>query len=1228
VRVITASLDGGAATPVDPAMFMVDGGATHHLCNDVSYFVQIRRYQRPQQLRLADGAVAPNSQCLGVGTIRALHRGQEIRLSNVLLVTNVECSTFSPVFARKYQGLQYHSAYDDQGHSTIFTNQDGDVVLVAQSRGSDPRDFIHFQKVAPEETRSDVINIVGNGQDPAAESRGDHHSDENDARGASASLQPAPPARPQEQPLGSQRGGKTRPSRPVVEYTVADVTRYMRWHARLGHAAPHRMRELQAQGLVPVFALFPHIKCAACHRGKVKVPPYPGLVAREVGRVLEEVSYDLLVPEVESVGGCKYLAVLVDRYSRKVWGLPLQRRSDLPQALRSWIVEREVETGQSLSTLRCDRAGENLESALLAWLKERGVQVVAVPAEHHANNGLAERHVGVVSEMGRVALLASGLPPSLWAEAVGHAIWTKNRLPSASIKGQQPEARYTNRSSVSLDYAVPFGSLVYYRPPRQSKHKFQSRALIGRLLGYDEKVPCYRVGKVDDSDQLTGAVVLTRNITVDDSIVVSRLNPALGGPSGAPNLRASGGSVSQQTDPLPSLEAELSTLVHHEAPETTSGIAGKAKESEPAREQNSAAPSGAPGSAIREVRSPFDASQQGRALAPTSPPTPVMTRVSTRSRDDHTPPSSLSGLPAPSSPPTPVRRSIIMAPQPRITRSRSAQAAAPGELAQPASAVPSGKTHVASVAASTNEYIDTQQQVLRDEAEPRSVRDALSRPEWVDSMNRELANLRKHETFEELPYSDVPRDTQIIPTHPVFRVKRKQDGTIRDLKSRLVANGNLQSHPDHSVYAPTIRAATVRALLALGANRSMAVATGDVEAAYLNAPLARPVYVRPPTGWAPEGRVWRLHKALYGLRESGYLWHQAFVACLRRLGYHRSNIDSCVFWRRSDDGQLSIIALHVDDALLLASSAELLKHMAEEIQRDYPLNANYQPTEFLGMRLTITTTAWYLDQQRYVSAMLERFGMASASSVPTPITEAQQLPRSETEAAAPRGWYLAVVGSILYASTWTRPDLTYAVNHMARFSQDPSAAHASALKRILRYLRGTTGYCLRFPVGAVADIIKSFSDSNHTTSIADTRSISGFAGYLFAALVHWASVRQTTTSLSTAESELTALSLTASRETMSFKLLLEDLIQYDGVPIIYCDNAATLAIATSEQYTGRVRHLRSQHHYARELANDGEVRFEYVSSAQNPADLFTKAVSPQRHAELIRILGLCVSLPL
>lgn len=216
--------------------------------------------------------------------------------------------------------------------------------------------------------------------------------------------------------------------------------------------------------------------------------------------------------------------------------------------------------------------------------------------------------------------------------------------------------------------------------------------------------------------------------------------------------------------------------------------------------------------------------------------------------------------------------------------------------------------------------------------------------------------------------------------------------------------------------------------------------------------------------------------------------------------------------------------------------------------------------------------------------------------------------------------YRELLGSIMYTMLCVRPDICYPVSYMGRFQQNPTDQHWQSLKRIVRYLQGTMGLCLEFKRDENAAPLVGFADSDWAADNEDRKSVSGFIFKVFNATVSWSSKKQTTVATSSSEAEYVALSAAAS-EAIWLTGILEDLNITVKPVVIHEDNRGCIGMAKNRE-TKRSKHIDVKHHFIRDHVEEGRLLIEPVSTQDQLADVFTKALDTSRFQELRRNLGL------
>jgi hypothetical protein len=437
----------------------------------------------------------------------------------------------------------------------------------------------------------------------------------------------------------------------------------------------------------------------------------------------------------------------------------------------------------------------------------------------------------------------------------------------------------------------------------------------------------------------------------------------------------------------------------------------------------------------------------------------------------------------------------------------------------------------------------------------------------------------------------------------------------------LVVLGNQQREVNvHDLYAPTCRAATLRVFFAVVAARNYELLQVDISTAFLNGVLPKPVYMKQPQGFDDgTGRVWRLKKSVYGLRNAPKQWYEALSGHLRHIGFRVSESDPGLFVKSVGD-RVVFLVVHVDDMLIasatLAEAEEVIRGLGQRFQVKNLGNAS----TFLGLEIVRDRSkqTLRLTQTQYVHEVMERFGVVDKQFKDTPMNTSLRL-YAEPEEERTDKPYQELVGALLYLTVNTRPDAAHAVGMLGRFSSRPTESHWSAAKHVLKYFARTAGMGLQFEGTSLLHLVGS-CDADYAGDKSLAKSTSGYAMRLGETVVSWKSKLQSTTSTSTTEAELKALSAGAREALWLRRVLAEFGIRQYTIPL-QCDNQATLALVRSTALSDRSKHIDVQHFFVRERETMNEIRLEYVASALNVADVLTKPLARDAFAKHRTTLG-------
>jgi hypothetical protein len=265
----------------------------------------------------------------------------------------------------------------------------------------------------------------------------------------------------------------------------------------------------------------------------------------------------------------------------------------------------------------------------------------------------------------------------------------------------------------------------------------------------------------------------------------------------------------------------------------------------------------------------------------------------------------------------------------------------------------------------------------------------------------------------------------------------------------------------------------------------------------------------------------------------------------------------------------------------------------------------------------------HISQSGYTRTILERYSMQNSKPASTPLSSSARLTKGTTaDTLADQKEYQSMVGSLMYAMLATRPDLAQCIQQISQFSQMPTRTHEKAAKQALRYLNGTIDQGITYN-GNLGMRLEFWSDANWGGE-EGRESVSGFIGTLAGGAVTYSSKKQASVALSSTESEYMALLHALKEQIWLLRFLKEIGYDISDQNIIYCDNQSAIALAHNPEHHARTKHIDIQYHFVRNCVEDGSTRLEYCPTEDMVADGLTKALGPERHRKLAKMMNMCV----
>ena len=493
----------------------------------------------------------------------------------------------------------------------------------------------------------------------------------------------------------------------------------------------------------------------------------------------------------------------------------------------------------------------------------------------------------------------------------------------------------------------------------------------------------------------------------------------------------------------------------------------------------------------------------------------------------------------------------------------------------------------------------------------------------------EIASLDSRNTFELV---DPPEGVQVLPLKWVFTYKLDEEGFLLRHKARICVRGDLQHNTGEDIYAATGAYRSFRILMALVAAFDLVCHQIDFKNAFINALMDEEVYTTCPPGFSNSGKVWRLLRALYGLRRSPRLWYQELVTYLKGLGFEPCPEEPCILINTETK---VIVFIYVDDVLIMAKPEHLqrIEAFKATVRQKYEITDMGEAISFLNIRILrdLKAKKLWICQDGYIDKLAARFGVdATAMKVATPLASSYHPQPFHGQATTSHiAEMQEKVGSILYPALVSRPDVSFAASQLAQHATNPSPDHLRQANRVLSYLLTTKYLAIEFSAPAEVEasndeILELSSDASFADDLQTRKSTQGMLMRMFGGPIMWQSSKQKTVTTSTTEAELLSLSHTA-RETIALYRLFKQ-VQFDPEhqPPILCDNLQTVGLIQKErpQATSKLRHVDIHNLWLRQIHQEGKIQVQWVPTADMPADGLTKPLTAQKHSHFIQQLGL------
>jgi Reverse transcriptase (RNA-dependent DNA polymerase) len=680
-------------------------------------------------------------------------------------------------------------------------------------------------------------------------------------------------------------------------------------HRRLAHCGHPKFKATAKSNGITLTDLDFH--CEPCHIAKAK---------RQVSHTTLPRSknvWDLIHIDVQPVkpvghGGVKYYLIIVNDKHRIPEVDFLHSKDEASDKMIAYCKAFKNLTGHYPVRVRLDGGSEFAK--FTTWAKsKKGIQIELTPPRTPEPNGVAERYAGYLNQTARAMIIDAGLPEFLWPHAIETAAYTINRITSPN-ETESPLQKFrkdlghdNSKSSTSIKHLQIWGTRCYKHIPKEDRvqaRKAAPRAFIGYLVGYEgDNGHIYKVWLPNERK-----VVRSRDVTFSKGDVSDddSDDPIQHPMPPKPNQPNSGFNTTTIDLRIPK---QVSQQTIQEAPYTTGRL--QTLSETPTADR--------PIQTIETIEDQPQYEQQ-TDLQPAASVVNTM-RASSRSTKGVPPARLIDELKKESSGPKKPTGGVMFAVSPLYGSYKS-----------------------------NSNGLKAHDIVL-----PKTYKEAISsnqKEHWIAAMDDQIAKLEKKGTYKLVDPPKTDPNTKILPGKWVYVVKTDADNSITEWRARWVVCGNHQriGFDFDNTYAPVVTESATKLVLTTIAIHNLYAEQIDFITAYLNAQLEdRKLYMRRPTGYyGNRNDVCLLSQALYGLRQSAFLWNRTIDKKLRDMGFTPLFEDPCVYIRKSGN---TFAIIYVDDAIIAATSKEEVDQIKKELNTEFPLKDLGEPDKFLGCHL-------------------------------------------------------------------------------------------------------------------------------------------------------------------------------------------------------------------------------------------------------------------------------------
>lgn len=965
----------------------------------------------------------------------------------------------------------------------------------------------------------------------------------------------------------------------------------MLWHVRLGHPSLKYLQKLQKvdDRLKGVKFNKSILECEVCILAKLEKKPFKTIRER-AQQPMQLIHADVMGPisPITHPNRKRFVVVFIDDYSRIAMAYAMKSKAETGEYFDLFLKSMRNVIGfdAKVCYLRSDKGTEFLGGEIQNVLKREGIQNDTSAPHTPQHNGVAERFNRTISQKVRAYMLDSRLPKSIWDLALGAAVYAYNRTPHKSINYEIPYTKVAPNYHVRMDQLKRFGCLAYAKVVSPNT-KFSAVAVRCVLVGYI-KTGYYLLHPE------SGKFIESKHVRFRERYVYGDVYE-----NGSIKNWEDQQALDRNVDDVKQWFFVPKAADKIESEQTAVSISNEIAAEPPTYKSR-----GRPRKRRQELHETDDATKCNKPTKITK--TSVDEPECSEHESDHEIEIASDKVEDNSF----VNLAHLLNGPTKIYFEKP-------ELELGWNGKPEEDEIKFAMFARLNE-------------DPISYDEAMNSPNASkrrEAINEELNSMAKNKVWSLIERPKCMKNGQklnVIDSRWIFKRKIAKDNSTK-YKARLVIRGfkDKNCYDLKETYAPVSRLTLVRAVLAIINKYELFACQLDVKTAFLNGNLDEEIFMQIPEGLNVSSRdretkICKLEKALYGLRISPKRWNDCFTKVAESIGLKSDVYEPCLFtWREGI--KFAILLLYVDDMLIASNDEKKLGEIKLKLNKAFEMSDLGEPKMFLSINIERNREQKILklSQTAYIDKILERFGFTSSNIQKTPMVTRQVTNKARKDNISVNSMkrkdsckiqipFREAVGSLLYLSGSTRPDIAYAVNVLSRRQLAPTEEDVCMLKRIFRYLVGTRELGLRY-VGDKNNF-EAFSDASFG-DCEDRKSTGGFILRLFGDTIGWRSHKQSWVALSTCEAEYVEMSI-ACQEIITMSWTLLRILKTDMLPaqLWYDNESAGKCVKKTGEH--RMKHMADlRFHHVKQCTEEKKVELHWISSANQLADIMTKPLS-------------------